>query len=149
MPQSLKSVALMLLITTVTLNLFMVTLLAVTLNAGHERKIAEVRTHVSNLALLMDQSVTGAAREVDLVLKKIQSRLETALRLNEHLETSLANVLISSREGWIGDTADIHITDAMGVAWPEQGASENQQRNVGDRDYFITHRDNPDAGMLV
>ncbi|WP_193075923.1 EAL domain-containing protein [Pseudomonas sp. FME51] len=149
MPQSLKSVALMLLITTVTLNLFMITLLAVTLSAGHERKIAEVRTNVTNLALLMDQSVTGVAREVDLVLKKVQSRLETALRLDEHLETSLANVLISSREGWIGDTADIHITDAMGVAWPEQDASENQQRNDGDRDYFITHRDNPDAGMLV
>lgn len=149
MPQSLKSVALMLLITTVTLNLFMVTLLAVTLNTAYDRKIEEVRTNVTNLALLMDQSVTGAAREVDLILKKVQSRLETALRTGESLETSSANELINVHEGWSLDTGYVRITDAMGVAWFEQETGEKRWVRYHDSEHFITHRDNPDSGMLV
>ncbi|SDS94652.1 PAS domain S-box-containing protein/diguanylate cyclase (GGDEF) domain-containing protein [Halopseudomonas litoralis] len=149
MPHSLKSVALMLLITAVIMNLFMVTLLAVTLNSAYDRKIEEVRTTVTNLALLMDQSVTGAAREVDLVLRKVQSRLETALRVGESLETSPASELTGAGEGWIADAADIHITDATGLVQFEQQADEGRWVDYGDRDYFLTHRTNPDAGMLV
>lgn len=150
MPQSLKSVALILFIATVAMNLFMAILLVITLNSAYKRKAEEVRTNVANLALLMDQSVTGTAREVDLVLRKVQSRLETALRLDESLQTSLADTFNNSLGGWIGDTADIWVTDSMGVAWPMESVTrEIRQINYSDRDYFLNHRDNPDAGMLV
>ena len=144
MPQNLKSVASMLLIATVTLNLFMATLLAVTLKAGYERKIAEVRTTVTNLALLMDQSVTGAAREAGLVLKKVQSHLEMVLNNGGNLDEVPLTTLITSG---IGDIAGVQVTDAQGNV--RLGAATAQPGSYADKDYFISHRDNPQTELLV
>ena len=146
MPQNLKSVALMLLGITLALNLFLAALLAVTLNAGYERKIAEVQTRVTNLALLMDQSVTGTAREAGLVLKAVQSHLEIMLNNGERLDNVPLDALMTSS---IGDIADVLVTDAQGNVRLEQGAPEALQISYSAEDYFITHRDDPNAGLLV
>lgn len=114
MRHTLKSLASMLLVTVVALNLFMVVLLAYTLDASYKRKIAEVRTSVTNLALMMDHSMTGAAREVSLVVQEIQYHLDRKLAAGEVLHGDEVNDLIHSRERWINNIANIRITDASG-----------------------------------
>src|SRR5690554_4884679 len=79
MRQNLKSLALVLLVTVVVLNLFMFGLLSYTLNASYQRTIDQVRTNVTNLALMMDHSITGAAREIVLVVEELQYYLDRDL----------------------------------------------------------------------
>src|SRR5690606_20675478 len=86
MRHNLKSLASMLLITVVALNLFMGALLAYTLHASYQRKMVEVRTSVANLALMMDHSMTGAASEVSLVVQELQYFLDRRLQAGEALQ---------------------------------------------------------------
>lgn len=146
MQQNLKSVASMLLVTVVALNLFMIALLAYTLHASYKRQIEEVRTNVTNLALLLDHSVSGAATEIGLVVQEIQSYLETELR-NGELREEAVNNLITSRQKWISDIATIRVADARGQV--RFGSDIDAPTQYIDDDFFIAHRDNANAGLLV
>ncbi|PRB78997.1 EAL domain-containing protein [Pseudomonas sp. MYb185] len=148
MQQNLKSVASMLLVTVVTLNLFMIALLAYTLHASYKREIEEVRTNVTNLALLMDQSVSGAATEIGLVVQEIQSYLETELR-NGELQEDTVNALLVSRESWISDIAIIRVTDARGRVRFGSNIGAQPPADFTRNEFFIAHRDSSDAGLLV
>ena len=114
MRHNLKSLASMLIVTVVALNLFMVALLGYTLSASYKRTIAEVRTNVANLALMMDHSMTGAAQEISLVVREIQYYLDRRLAAGETLAEDDLLELIRSRESWIDHIANIRIADAEG-----------------------------------
>ena len=146
MRHNLKPVALLLLVSTVALNLLMVIVLTLTLKASHERKVAEVRTQVANLALLMDQSMTGVAREIGLILRKAQSQLELALDDGEAVVDVPLHDLIASS---VGETINIQATDSQGRVLLAPHASERIGESHADRDYFRTHRDDNQADLLV
>ncbi len=114
MRHNLKSLASMLVATVLMVNLIMIGMLAYTLEASYKRKIEEVRTNVANLALMMDQSVTGVAREVSLVVRETQQFLESRLRAADALSAAEVNALLAVREGWLGNIADLQITDSRG-----------------------------------
>lgn len=148
MRQNLKSLAFMLLATVLTLNLFMVALLAYTLDASYKRKIAEVRTNVANIALMMDQSITGTAREVGLVVQEIQYFLDRRLHEDGALQEAEINELIQTRQGWIKHIAGIRITDETGAV---RFASDGLQGPISyaDFDIFRQLRQEAQAGLLI
>src|SRR5690606_36565463 len=115
MRHNLKSLALVLLVTVVVLNLFMFGLLSYTLNASYQRTIDQVRTNVTNLALMMDHSITGAAREIVLVVEELQYYLDRELAAGRQLPPEELRQLVRDREGWIGHIARLHISNADGL----------------------------------
>ena len=148
MRHNLKSLSSMLLGTVVILNLFMVTLLTYTLDASYKRKIAEVSTNVTNLALLMEHSVTGAAREISLVVQATQLYLDNELRSGVELQDAKINDLLNDREDWIGNIAELRITDAQGQL--RFGADNHQQQlNYSGLEIFSNLQQNSDAGLLI
>lgn len=148
MRHNMKSLSSMLLGTVVILNLFMVALLAYTLDASYKRKIAEVRTNVTNLALLMEHSVTGAAREISLVVQEIQYYLDSELRSGAELQAAEVNDLLNDREHWVGSIAELRVTDARGQV--RFGADNHLQRiDYSDFEIFQTLQQQADAGLLI
>ena len=148
MRQNLKSPASLLLVTILALNLFMVALLTYTLDASHERKMAEVHASVTNLALMMDHGITGAAREVGLVVQELQYSLDRALQAGEDLEEARINELIHARESWINNIARIRITDAAGQV---RFAVDDDRHLIsyGAFDIFQQLKQDPEAGLRV
>lgn len=114
MRQNLKSWATVLFATVVALNLFMAALLIYTLNSSYKRKMTEVHTSVTNLALMMDHGMTGAAREVKFVVRELQYFLHGKLQSGDVLDEDEINEMIRARESWINHIARIRITDASG-----------------------------------
>lgn len=148
MRHNLKSLASMLLVAVLALNLSMGALVAYSLNVSYQRQIADVRTSVGNLALLMDHSVTGAAREISLVVQEIQYYLNRTLEAGETLEQSDLYQLIQSRESWIDNVARIRITDAEGrVRFTLH--DEPHQLSYADFDVFHQLKLDAEAGLLV
>ena len=148
MRHNLKSLASMLFATVLMLNLILVGVLSYTLNASYERKIEEVRTTVTNLALMMDQSVTGVAREVSLVVRETQHELENRLRAADPLPPAEINALLADREGWIGNIAELHITDSRGRV--RFGATDNlQQTSFADSALFRALQQESHTGLLI
>lgn len=68
MLQKNKSIFVFIVLTVVIMNIFMIALLAYTLQTSRERKEAEVRTNVENLTLLLEKSISISSREIDLSL---------------------------------------------------------------------------------
>lgn len=109
-----KSIFIFLVFTVVILNIFMISLLAFTLHTSREREEAEVRTSVENLSLLLEKSVSGISKEIDLSLYFLQTHLEKALAENKQPNAQELNVLIQKQEKWISSVTRIHITDETG-----------------------------------
>ena len=148
MRHNLKPLASMLLVTVLMLNLIMASVLAYTLNASYKRKIEEVRTTVANLALMMDQSVTGVAREVSLVVQETQHFLESRLRASQVLRAADVNALLAEREGWIGNIAALQITDARGQV-RFSAATPAQQISFADSELFSILQQDSHAGLVI
>ncbi|MFA5679600.1 MAG: EAL domain-containing protein [Pseudomonas sp.] len=147
MRQNLNSLASMLLVTVIALNLSMAALLAYTLDASHERKLSEVRTNVANLALMMDHSMTGAAREIRLVVQEVQSYLGRKLQAGEALHEDEVNELIQAREQWINHIARIRITDAEGRV--RFAPEDNHQLSYHGQDFFHRLEQEAEAGLII
>lgn len=148
MRQNLKSLASMLFVTVLALNLFMAALLTYTLDASYKRKIAEVRANVANLALMIDHGIAGAAREVSLVVQELQYFLERKLQAAQPLEKVEINELIHARESWIGSIANIRITDAEGQVRFTLD-DDMQLLSYADFDIFQQLKQDPAAGLSI
>ena len=148
MRQNLKSLASMLLVTVLALNLFMAGLLVYTLDASYKRKMAEVRTGVTNLALMLDHSIAGAAREISLVVQELQYFLDRKLQAGEQLEETEINQLIHARESWIENIANIRITDAEGQV---RFALDDDWHLLSyeEFDFFQQLKQDPEAGLVI
>lgn len=133
--------------TVVALNLFVSGLLLYALDASKDRKEHEVRTTVENLALLLDQSVTGSVREIDLSLREIQAQLEHELTSDRLSDTTRYATVVASHENWLMDAAEIRITDARGRVVQGTGVLAATRDGYADRPFFERHRLQPDAGM--
>ncbi len=109
-----KSIFGVLLLTVAVMNIFMISLLAYTLQTSRERKEAEVRTIVENLTLLLEKSVGSSAREIDLSLHILQTYLEKELRAKKPLNEKEINGVVQRQEDWISSVARIYITNVKG-----------------------------------
>src|SRR5690554_3115058 len=123
-------------------------LLSYTLNASYQRTIDQVRTNVTNLALMMDRSITGAAREVVLVVEELQYYLDRELAAGRQLPPEELRQLVRDREGWIGHIARLHVSDANGrvlSAAPESG----QGFSFAQLDAFHQLHESADMGQII
>ena len=148
MRHNLKSLASMLLVAVLALNLAMVALLTYSLETSYKRQIADVRTRVANLALMMDHSVTGAAREISLVVQEVQYYLNRALQAGETLEQAELHQLIQSRESWINNVARIRITDADGQVRFSLHDGPHQF-SYADFDVIDRLKQDAEAGLII
>ena len=135
--------------TVVLLNVFMAALLAYTLDKSRERKEAEVRKTVENLALLLDRSVTGLASEIDISLQGVQAYLERELAGGRGQDAAELNALLQSRENWLAQIAEIRVTDASGAVRFGHGVTPQTTASYSDREFFIAHRSDSGHGTLA
>lgn len=109
-----KPVFIILVLTVMIINIFMISLLVYTLHTSREREEAEARTSVENLTLLLEKSVSSSSREIDLSLNTLQVYLEKELRDKQQIDDKEINILIQKQENWISSIARIHITNVTG-----------------------------------
>ncbi|HAF55998.1 MAG TPA: GGDEF domain-containing protein [Thauera sp.] len=140
MHQNKKTVFLVLIATVLALNVFIGGLLAYAMSAAKERKEQEVRTTVENMALLLDQSVSASVREIELLLREVQTHLERDLRQGLALGRGEMNALIAQHQAWLSHRAEIRVTDADGAVVLGHAVTPTTQVSYADRDFFIRHR---------
>ena len=149
MQHGTKHLRLILIAAVLVVNIFVFALLAFALAEAKNRQEMEVRTTVQNLALLLDQSVAASAREIDLSLREVADSLERELRLNGRPDERNMNALLTSRQNWISQLAEIRITDASGTVRHGLDVKPGSSATYRDRPFFITHSSRPDSGLIV
>jgi len=130
-------------------NLFVDGLLAYALineRAHIEREVAKT---VENVALLLDQNITGAAGKIDLSLHEVADELERELRVRGSLDGIDVNEMLAERREWLDELAEFRVMDAEGILRFGPGILPTDRLSFADRPFFITHREQAKAGLLV
>jgi len=79
MLQKKKSIFILLVLTVVIMNMFMISILVYTLHTSREREEAQARTGVENLTSLLEESVSSSLQEIDLSLYTLKTYIEKEL----------------------------------------------------------------------
>lgn len=109
-----KSIFILLVLTVMIMNIFMISLLAYAIHTSRERKEAEARTSVENLTTLLEKSVSSSSQEIDLSLYTLQTYIEKELRQKKQINDKEMNLFIQKQKDWIGSVARMLIIDAKG-----------------------------------
>lgn len=133
--------------TVLALNAFIAGLLGYAMLEAKARKEREVRTTVENLALLLDQSVGSSVREIDLLLRGAQNRIERALRDKGRLERDDFDSVIDVHRDGLSQTAQVRVSDATGTVVLGDQVTAETRTSYADRPFFIDHRALDDGEM--
>ena len=127
--------------TVLALNLFIAGLLGYAMLEAKSRKEREVRTTVENLALLLDQSVSSSVREIDLMLRGVQLRLERELREKGRLQRDdFDSAIVLHRDG-LSQTAQVRVSDSAGTVVLGDRVTSETRTSYADRPFFRDHRE--------
>ena len=128
-------------------NLFVAGLVVVSMQQMRERFQRQAEVDGQNLTRLLETAITASFDQVDLALLAVA---------DEHERLSLQGPIdAGSFEGFLGRhrsrapiLMSLRTTDAAG--WTQFNVpSTHPAVNIADRDYFITARDEPTAGLVV
>lgn len=131
-----RSVFILLVLTVVIMNMFMISLLAYTLDTSRERQEAQVKASVENLTLLLEKSVSLSSKEIDLSLHALQTYIEKELGDKKQINDKDINILIQKQENWISIVARIHITDVNGRVKFGDSAIGGEASNYASYSFF-------------
>lgn len=132
----------------VLLNLFAVTLAALSLH--HSRQNHEERAAVAtqNLAELMEHDITASIRMIDLALYTIANETQRQLR-NGRISGQFLNAYIEQQLKRQSDLDGIRVSDAQGRLTHGTGVVPGSEVDISDRDYFTRLRADPGATLVV
>lgn len=130
----------------VLLNLFAVTLAALSLH--HSRQNYEERAAVAtqNLAELMEHDITASIRMTDLALFTIANETQRQLR-NGQISGAVLNAYIEQQLKRQTDLDGIRVSDAQGRLTYGTGVVPGSEVDISDRDYFTRLR--ADSGLTL
>lgn len=130
------------------LNLLVISVAIIELEASQREREQEVQTSIQNLSLSLDREIASAFDKLDLGLQNmtdIYADLSRAARFDSAawnaalLRQRARHVLLNG----------LRATDAAGNVVYGLDASANQGARIADRDYFRRLRDEPAAGLVV
>lgn len=111
----------------------------------HERR---AETTTQNLAKAIDQSVSGSIEKIDLTLRAIVDELERQLAAGGIHHAAMEAVLERHLER-LPELEAIRAATADGTVILGRGVSQRAGASWSDREYFRTHQDRADAGLVL
>lgn len=131
-----RSVFILLVLTVVIMNMFMISLLAYTLDTSREREEAQAKASVENLTSLLEESVSSSSQEIDLSLYTLKTYIEKELSNKKQINNREINLFIQKQKDWIGSVTRIHITDEKGQVQFAAHDMGGQTSNYANYSFF-------------
>jgi len=114
---------------------------------AHYQQSAEASTQ--NLALVLDQSITGSIQKVDLALQTVVAELEQQLRTSGSFDEAKANALLRFYQPLLVEAAGIRVANADGLVVLGPDVNLQEKASWADRDFFLQLRDQAETGLVV
>ncbi len=130
------------------LNLLVIGIAGQYLYSSWQREIEQAWTDTQNLALVNEREIATLFDAIDTLLRSVAHDYNRhPTNANPALE--LWKALIKEDSFYLPSAGELHLADALGtINLGPQGEAE-QNVSIADRDYFVFHRDHPDAEMLI
>ncbi len=132
----------------VLLNLLVITVTAIDLAESQRDREREALTALQNLSLSLEREIAGSFDKIDLSL---QSVVETYSNLTAHgrLDVAAWNTTLLRQRARHPILNGLRATDAKGNVIHGLDANSTKGARVGDRDYFIQLRAQPEVGLVM
>ncbi len=123
---------------------------AYALRESHDQFEQRAELLTQNLAEALERSLTANVEKVDMALNSIVDHLEMQLARGA-LNVPIANAHLQSQIANRAELEGLRITDAQGRLILGKGTAAVGSRSFSfaDREWFITQRDRPDAGLFL
>lgn len=128
----------------VVFNLLIVTFAAWALIQARQHEVARAEVATNNLAQVLEQSIKGTLRQIDLVLLSIKDQVE-------HTPGGARNPAMgpftATRFGRLGMLEALRLTDAEGRVL--QGVPSDVRSGLGDQAFFKALKADPQTGLVI
>lgn len=136
-----------LIVSLVVFNLLLVSFASMTLGIGYLRSERDARVMTRNISHVLEQSLSGAIREVDLSLLAVKNEFESQQR-SRHLDVEAMNAYIDRQRQYLPQLDSLRIADAQGIVGMGTGVDASNRISIVDREYFTRLRDVSSAELL-
>mgnify|MGYP003382071997 CR=1 FL=1 len=137
-----------LLLGVVAINLMVLALGATSLWNSHQQEIQTIEIRSRNLAAAVSGNIGATFDKVDVALRVVVDELEHGMR-EGGIRVDQANEFIRRQQTYVPEIDAIRVANATGKAFLGPGTGTGSTANYADRDFFATHKTNPDAGLIV
>lgn len=105
-------------------------------------------TDTQNLSRVLESSLSGVFNNIDIALQDTIDEIHHLKSLSSHSAQKI-NAFIVQQKKHVPDLLNIRVTNEKGDWLYGSDYSPSTPANYADRDYFIQHRDSPNAGLVV
>ncbi|MFA7278835.1 MAG: ATP-binding protein [Sterolibacterium sp.] len=120
-------------------------------NAIHSSRLDHVelaRTATQNLSLVFETEIADIFDHTDLALKNLADNYADNLRANRFPDEKW-NAELQRQRSYLKILNGMRATDSSGTVVFGLNPGDARNVSVADRDYFRTHRDHPNAGLVI
>jgi diguanylate cyclase (GGDEF)-like protein/PAS domain S-box-containing protein len=131
----------------VLLNLFVITLVVLSIHQSHRQYEERAEITTQNLTQTLESEIAGALKTDDVALFAVMEeyKKQRAVGLNE----KVLNAYIERVRSRLPEIDALRITDAKGMLVYGSDVIPSAKISLADRSHFILNRDNPHAGLVI
>jgi diguanylate cyclase (GGDEF)-like protein/PAS domain S-box-containing protein len=108
-----------------------------------------VKVLTSNFVGAIDEQVVSSVDKIDLIVRALADQLETQLASKGRVNTRAIDKAAAIDVARIPELDGLRVTDESGKLIAGTGVRGGGPATYGDRDFFFTHRDHADSGLIV
>ena len=129
------------------LNLFVITLVVLTIQQSHRQYQERAEITTQNLTQTLESEIAGTIKTDDIALLTVieDYKKQRAAGINE----KELNTYIERVRSRLPEIDALRITDAKGVLVYGSDVSPSTKTSLADRPHFIRLRDDPNAGLVI
>jgi len=131
----------------VLVNFLILLMAAVSLFQSREQAYAKAATQAQGLAQVLEQTLSGIVRRIDLTL--LNTAEEMQAQLADGVDETTINAYIRRQFEHHAELDSLRVANADGWIVYGVGVSPGGAINMADRDFFVEARDNPASGLLI
>ena len=129
-------------------NLFFTGMVALSLLQSYEQSERQGRATVENFSNVLESSLEGTVRVIDLVLLEVKEKAEQQIAAG-HFNRPEFEAFIARHDAMIPETLGLRVSDTTGDNLYSMTENSLGRANSADRDYFIALRDDPSLGLYI
>lgn len=130
------------------LNLVVIGLAAFVIYEDRIEHDARARITVQNLSQLLERDLSAVFDRIDLALRIVADDIEKQSAAGV-MDGARLNAFLKHHQTHVAEIISLRVTDADGLVRYGEGVSAGSTVDLADREFFIAHRGDPKAGLVI
>lgn len=129
------------------INLFVVTLIGLSLRQSYRHYQEQAEINSQNLARMLEIEIAGHLRAIDVALLEVREEYQE--RRARGIDRKVFDAHLERIRAHLPEIDALRITDAQGMLVYGDDVAPETRSSLADRPHFIRLRDNPEAGLVI